>query len=88
MSCCSCNRGHRTKPSQNDLTNLEYLELLSTIDQMIVHAKEHHTKELWKCKWLLHDWFKVTDAKYNTHSVCHRCGQYQPVYRSGMHDVY
>ncbi len=88
MSCCSCNRAAPTKPPRRGLKNLEYLELLSKIDQMVAHAKEHHLKEQWKCKWLFHDWRKVTDADYDTHAVCHRCGKYQPTSYANPSMVY
>lgn len=76
--CCHHKHVEPTKPAQRGLSNLDYLELLSKIEEMRAHAKNAHEKEQWKCKYFLHDWRKVVDGDYDTHALCHRCGKYKP----------
>jgi hypothetical protein len=86
MSCYYCSYKEITKPPQRSLSNLDYLDLLSQIDEIKAHAKRVHEKELWKCKYLLHDWRKIIDRDYDTHAICHRCAKYKPVAYSRSYD--
>jgi len=83
MSCCHCNHKHvePTKPPQGRLSNLDYLDLLSRIEEIRAHAERVHKKEQWKCKYLFHDWRDTVDQDYDTHAFCHRCGKYKPTSR-------
>lgn len=86
--CCQHQRVAPTKPEQRGLTNLAYLELLDTIDEMKVHADRVHKRWQWICRYFWHDWRKVVDDEYDTHAVCHRCGKYQPTSWANPGGVY
>jgi len=74
--CCEVKREVESEIPRASLNNLQYLELVQQVREAQTHAKEHHTKEKWKC-WFWHHWHLIVDADYDTHRVCHNCGKYR-----------